>query len=491
VFSVVVGQGCWYGSLIVLAMLLPPSAFGIIAVGTAIITIAMLLIADPIGGPLIIAPELDAGSIRRAILYVALAGGALTLLFVALAAPIAALFLNSSDVAALRLLAIVVALLALRTVPSAILVKYMRFKRLAIVNVTAVIVGSIGGITAAAIGAGVWALVIRLVIYYLLLTMLTWVAAARLFPSARHEGPRPAQLFGSGAGAFLMISAAGVIAWQGDTLIVAASTNTTQLGLYTFAFSLAYMPLFHVSWTVGAVLLSAMAAIRDLEIVRSQAIKAVRLMTLLLLPLLPPAIALAGLIPGLLGHKWNGAVVPFQILVVVGICQAITNTLGEVFAGVGGESLRRRARIDLIWSIGTLAAIAAGVQLAGIEGAAAAHLLTWFCLAAAYTIYCSPAIGIPRRAIIRELRAIGASVLVQASITAATMLGLETAGASAIVAGLLGAGLGAVTFVFALRALAPDLLLEGRTLLSAVITRQPPGAEASVRRRQQLGADIK
>ena len=164
--------------------------------------------------------------------------------------------------------------------------------------------------------------------------------------------------------------------------MVAASTNTTQLGLYALAFSLAFMPLTQVSWTIGTVLMPAIASARDPEVVRRQALKALRLMALVLLPLLPAAIVLAGgLIPALLGDEWSGMVAPFQILVVVGVGQGIINVLGEVFAGAGGESLRRRARIDVVWAVGTLAAIAVGVQLGGIRGAAAVHVLTLCCLA--------------------------------------------------------------------------------------------------------------
>jgi O-antigen/teichoic acid export membrane protein len=168
-----------------------------------------------------------------------------------------------------------------------------------------------------------------------------------------------------------------MIAWQGGTLVVAAGTDPTQVGLYSIAFSLAYLPLTQISWTVGTVLFPAVAATRDLETVRYQTLKALRLMALLLLPLLPVAITLApSLIPGVLGQKWNGAIAPFQALVVVGVGQGIVNVLGEVFSGVGGETLKWRARIDILWGVGTLAAVGAGERLAGIQGAAIAYAFT-------------------------------------------------------------------------------------------------------------------
>ena len=140
-----------------------------------------------------------------------------------------------------------------------------------------------------------------------------------------------------------------------------------------------------------------MAIARNSETVRRQALKALRLMTLGLLPIVPLAIALAGsLIPRLLGPEWSGAIVPFQILVVAGAGHGITNVLGSVFAGVGGETLIRRSRIDLVWAGGTLATIALGVHIAGIRGAAAAHLLTFSCLTVAY-LWCARKMEYPHR----------------------------------------------------------------------------------------------
>ena len=42
--TVVVGQGCWYGSLLILANLVPPQDFGVIAVGMVIVQLADLLL---------------------------------------------------------------------------------------------------------------------------------------------------------------------------------------------------------------------------------------------------------------------------------------------------------------------------------------------------------------------------------------------------------------------------------------------------------------
>jgi O-antigen/teichoic acid export membrane protein len=470
--SVIVSQGFWYASLLVLATLVPPRDFGLIAVGSVIVGFTTLLLESGTGGALIIARELDARSVRRVMVRTSAAGIAATLVFVVLAAPIADAFAQGSNPDALRALAPVVALVAVWVVPNALLKKYLRFKRIAIVTVATAVAASVVAVVAAVLGAGLWALVIRLVLYQLLLAALTWAAAASLFPRVRGEHAPPARR--EGAPAFWAIAAAALVAWTGDNLVVGASTNTTQLGLYALAFSLAFMPLTQVSWMLGTVLLPAIASARDPEVIRRQALKALRLMALLLMPLLPAAVVLAsGIIPALLGDEWRGMVVPFQILVVVGIGQGIINILGEVFAGAGGESLRRRARIDVVWAVGTLAAIAVGVQLGGIRGAAAAHVLTFCCLASAYVLWGGRSIGIPPARIVGELKGIGICVLVQALVTTVTALGIESVGGSTLVAGLVGASTGALALALMFWTRERDLLVEFRAVMASAVGRQP------------------
>ena len=471
--SVIVGQGSWYASLFVLATLVPPRDFGLIAVGSVIVTLTTVLLASGTGGALIIARELDARSVRNTVVRLSGAGIGATLAFVALAGPIADAFAQGADPAALRVMALMVALVAVWVVPNALLMKYLRFKRIAIITVVAAVAASVAAVVAAGLGAGLWALVIRLVLYQLLLAVLAWAAAASLFPRVRREHASP-RVRREGAGAFKAIAAAAFLAWTGDNLVVAASTNTTQLGLYALAFSLAFVPLTQVSWMIGTVLLPAIATARDPEVIRRQALKALRLMALLLMPLLPAAVVLAsGIIPAWLGDEWKGMVVPFQILVVVGVGQGIINVLGEVFAGAGGESLRRRARIDIVWAVGTLTAIAVGVQLGGIRGAAAVHVLTFCCLALAYVSWGARSIGIPVGSIVGELRGISLCVLVQALVTIGTALGIESAGGSSLVAGLVGAGAGALALGLMLWTRERDLLVEFRAFVSAAVGRQP------------------
>jgi PST family polysaccharide transporter len=464
--TVAFGQGSWYASLFVLALLIPPHDFGVAAVASVVASFTLLILESGTSGSLIIARELAPSAIRRALIRTSAAGVLATAAFVALAGPIADAFTGGADVGVLRVIAATVGLAAISIVPNALLTKHLRFKSVSKITIAAAAIASVAAVVAALLGAGVWSLAVRLVVNQLVLTVLAVAAARDLIPRpapGAARAPRPA-----GSTAFLLIAAATTVAWSFDNLTVGAFTNPTQLGLYSLGFSLAFAPLTLVSWSVGQVLLPAIAAAADADAVRRQTIKALRMMALLLLPLLPVAIALApGLIPAVLGHRWKGMVVPFEILVVVGIGQGIVNTLGEALAGAGVRSATMRSRIDIVWAFGTIAAIVVGVELAGIRGAAVAHVVAFVGLALAYGWRGGRGIGLSMRALSDALRGVVGCFAVQAIVTAAIAIGLYSAGAGAIASGLAGAAAGALALAAALRLGARALLEEGRGVVLA------------------------
>jgi PST family polysaccharide transporter len=468
--GVLFGQGTWYASLLTLAALLPPHDFGVMAVATAVVSFTLLILSSGTGGSLIIARDLAAASVRRALIRTGLFGVVATAAFVVLAKPIGDAFAGGANPWVLRVFALNIVLSALAIVPNALLMKHLRFKVFAQIAIVAAVIASAAAIVAALLGAGVWALVIRLVLNQLLTVAGVFLAAKDLLPRrVPGEGPAPPV---AARTAFLVIAAANVLAWTCDNLVVGAFVSPTQLGLYAFAFSLAFLPLTQISWNVGQVLLPTIAAARDEEVVKRQTLRALRLTALILLPLVPAAVALAHLVPAILGDKWNGAVLPFQILIGVGVGYGVLNTLGEAFAGAGAHSAGVRARIDLVWAVSTLGAIVVGVHLDGVRGAAAAHLVTFVGLALAYCWRGGRGIGLSTVAILGSVWKVCGAVALQAAATAGVMVGLERGGLSVLAAGPAGAAAGLLALAAALRLLAPDLLSEGRVIVLAVVRRR-------------------
>ena len=182
---------------------------------------------------------------------------------------------------------------------------------------------------------------------------------------------------------FFMLALTDFVALNSDFLVVGHIDEAESLGLYSLAFTLAFAPLTQVSWQVGRVLFPAAAATVDLATVARRTLVSVRMMGLILLPFVPPAIVLAPVVlPGLLGDEWKAMVAPFQILLVVGVGQAMVGMIGESLSGTG--NIGWRARVNAVWAAGMVGALILLVSEDGIRGAAWAHAALFVPLALAY-----------------------------------------------------------------------------------------------------------
>src|SRR5213079_3522053 len=97
------------------------SAFGAVAVGSVIVAITTLLMESGTGGTIVIADEISAAYLRRAVLRTGFAGLAMCGVAAALADPIMNLFARGGDPDVLRVMLIAVALAAFSIVPLALL----------------------------------------------------------------------------------------------------------------------------------------------------------------------------------------------------------------------------------------------------------------------------------------------------------------------------------------------------------------------------------
>jgi teichuronic acid exporter len=472
--TLIVGQGSWYASLAVLAIILPPAAFGIVAVGTAVTAVTALLMDAGTAGTIVATPQVGAAYVRRAVIRTAITGIALAALGAALAGPIADTFAAGGDADVLRAMMVTIALAGFTIVPNALLEKTLRFKRVAMIAIAATVIASAAAILAAILGAGVWALVLRLVVNQLVTMVLVWVSALPLLPRGE-KGERPLPVR-RGASWFVVLGAAAFGAHTFDNVIVGHLTDVTQLGLYAMAFALAFAPLRQVSWQVGAVLFPSIAATQDPAAVARRTLKSLRLMALVLLPLVAPGVALApGLIPAVLGEEWTGMILPFQILLAVGVGQGLVNILGETLAA---RNIAVRGRIEVIWAVAVLGGIAAGTEVGGINGAALAHLVAFCGLAGAYLWFGTRAIELSAGRVIHAVRGVVACVAVQAIVTAMLIAGVGAAGGGALTAGSLAAMGGLTVMAPLLWATQRELLRDGRDVFAAALLRRRGLAEA-------------
>jgi O-antigen/teichoic acid export membrane protein len=463
----VVGQIFWFGSLIVLAAMLPPRAFGTVTVGLLMVTAATRLMEAGTRGSIIVAQRLTRDHLMTSLALNVGVGIALAGAMALLAGPMVHAFARGSDATVLRVMALSVALWAPAIVPLALLEKRFSFKSRASVQAVSTITASTLAVVAGALGAGVWALVIRQVVFQALLAVLGWIAARGLLPprDRASHGWKWKRLTRQGAAAFMLFSLTDFVVFNADYLTVGRITDAAQLGLYSLAFTIAFTPVTQFSSQIGHVLFPAAAA-SDAETMRRRTLGGVRLTCLALLPLAPVAIVLAPvLVPAVLGERWRGMVPPFQILIVVGVAHAVVNVIGESLSGTGHIGFR--ARVNLVWMVAMIGALVLLVRVDGIRGAAFAHLSVYVPVALAYAVWGMRLLGSSARRLVLGLRSLFAFVVIQAGVTIGVVAALESAGMPAAVRAAVAACLGLAAGAAYLVTTGRDALAEARAFIVA------------------------
>jgi O-antigen/teichoic acid export membrane protein len=474
-----VSQGMWLASLLVLAALLSPRDFGTLASALVLVNLAGLLVDAGTRGSLIAKPSLTRADIGGAMVLNAAIGLAATLLIAALAGPAVRAFAGGGDVSAVRALSVGVFLYALGICAFALLQKHLRLKQYAAANIASAVISSLVAVAAGLLGAGVWALVVRQLLSMGLLSLFAWVAARHLLPP-REPGTRPGwrgalRLRQPDWTGFFLLAAADFVVLNADVFVVGNITRARGLGLYSLAFTLAFAPLTQIAWQVGRVLFPAAAATQRLQDVGRRTLVSLRLMALLLTPVVPPVIALAPVLPELLGSRWAPIVVPFQLLLLAGVGQALVSVIGESLSGTGNVWFR--ARVNLVWAVGMVGALLVLVSLEGIRGAALAHLALFVPFALAYAVVGTRRLGIDASAVAAALRPVALPVGIEALVTATAALALQSAGAGTAVAAVAAAVAGATVVTALLVGLRSSPLPEGRAVLAEAL-RRPAGAPA-------------
>lgn len=465
----IVAQAFAYGSLILLASLLPPDSVGTIASGTAIVWMAAMVMEAGTHGSLVVSPHLTPSLVRRAFWRCMLASLALATAMAIGSEVLVRTVVKGADAAALAVLAISLPLYAFAIVPLAILHRAMEFRKLA--RATAVSnIGSAGvAVVAGLAGAGVWALVVRQLLWFgLLAALATLMARAHLprrSPVAGLVDSQPATRRSHRW--FFLFGFTLVLTQSLDYLVIGSFGNVNGVGLYALAYMIAFAPVHHFSNEVGKVLFAAAAA-TDLESSGIRTLHAIRVMALLLLPLAPAGVVLApSMLPAILGPEWTSMVAPFQVLLVVGVGHAIVDCVGEALSGVG--EIAFRAKLNVAWCLSMLVALITLVRVDGIRGAAVAHLAVFLPYAAIYATVGARRLGISVGQLWQALRPVVQIVGIQTAVMGVVVVSLRAVGSPRSVAAGAGvvAGLGVLGIILAGIARGPAR--EAATLLRAAV----------------------
>lgn len=215
----------------ILARLLTPADFGVVAIGFVVVGLATVLVDGTFGMVLVQRPKIDAAMIGASLLLSSVLGALFGLALIA-SGPLIQLYFDFPELSeVLRVLATVLPISAAMAVTTGLLQRASRFGVLTINSFIAQLVYAIMAITLAFTGFGLWSLVWAQVAQAIVETLLGFVAVRPQYRIAI-SGEALRETFRSG-GMFTISKLFNWAAGNIDNLVIGRVLGATALGLYS------------------------------------------------------------------------------------------------------------------------------------------------------------------------------------------------------------------------------------------------------------------
>lgn len=309
-----VTNGIQFILTIILARLLSPDDYGIIAMPAIFLAIAQVLIDSGFANALIRKPDLNERDLSTAF-YFNVVVGVVAYFILFFASPLIADFFNTPILSnLLKVTALVIFLNSLGIVQQAVMTKRMDFKTQAIISAICTFTSGALGVWMAYSGYGVWSLVFQQVSAALLRVVLLWIYG-KWHPiwTWSQESFKYLWSFGSKV---VVIGVLDTIYSNVYAFVIGKMYNAKDLGNYTRAQQFADLPANNLNSIVQRVTFPLLSEIQqDNTRLSSIFLRLFETTSLIIFPLMFLITAMANsLIVVLLGEEWQGCVLMLQIL---------------------------------------------------------------------------------------------------------------------------------------------------------------------------------
>ena len=334
-------KGLAFVSLLVLARVLAPSQFGLVAAVTVVLS--MIELTSDLGMAATVIYEQEQGTGERVqvaftvnmMLVVALAA-----VGVLLAPLLAGFFHASHHVGLFRLAMVDVLLTGLGVIHDGLLLRDLRFSARIVTQVISGVVRAGAGVTLALLGFGaaslVWGLLLGTAAWVI---VLWWVTGFR--PVLRFDRKVAGSMIGYGVGAS-MFSFVDQLVAQIDTAVVGRVLGRRALGLYTVAFRIPTLVLENIANQISLVAFPALARKRvaDATGVGAATARLVRYEALYALPLAAGMAVMARpIVDTVFSRRWQDAAGVFAAVSVMSGISAAGFALGDALKALGRQRL--------------------------------------------------------------------------------------------------------------------------------------------------------
>jgi PST family polysaccharide transporter len=334
--SYIGGQALVLVATAVLARILSPAEFGLVALAVVFITVLDTISDLGLSPALVISTEEELRERADTVFAGTVALGAVLSALTVAVAPLAAAFFDQPELTPLlAVLGLNFLIRSLGATHYALAQKRIDFRSRTAAELTGVVTRGATGIALAVAGLGAWSLVIGYLVGTAALTVTLW-SLIPWRPSGLGRGSR-AQLrrmlrFGS---TLTGVDVLAAVIGQVDYVFVGRVLGTSALGLYTLGFRLPEMLVISFAVVAGRVLFPTFAAV-DRDRLGGAYLVAVRYTAVIALPLAVGVAVLAEpFVLAVFGERWEGAVDTMRVLALYALGVAMGIPAGDAYKATG------------------------------------------------------------------------------------------------------------------------------------------------------------
>ncbi len=350
------------GSLAILARLLEPADFGLVAMVTVFTNLALQMMEGGLSMATIQRDQITHAQVSNLFWVNGALGTGLCLLGILISPLVATIYNEPRLTPVMAAMSLTFLIGGLSVQHDAILRRQMRFKAISVIDILSMAAGIIVGISAALAGLQYWALVISPIVMFSTKSILRWLSA-RWMPSmmSRGSGVRPLLRFGVNLTGANFI---GYIATNLTPLAVGYIGDAQSLGLFNRAKMLTSIPSSQMLPPVMNVVQPTLARVASDPVRLRDTITSLmgKLVLGTMFVTLTMAVLADWIVQLFLGPGWDGAVPIFRVLAVFSLVEPIAGFLAVTLVAVGN------AKALLHWKAVTLSILIVSIGIGSIWG---------------------------------------------------------------------------------------------------------------------------
>ena len=365
--------GLTFLNQVLLARLLMPEDFGLLAMAWPVIAFIQLFADLGLSQATIQRKEINQGQLSFLFWLNVSASGFLAALVIVLS-PLVAMFYHEPRVAGVvAALGAMFLVNGLSTQHFAIFTRHLQFRKLALIDLTAFFVSMAVGLTAAWSGMGYWSLVVSQASNYLASSSLAWLLSQwRPSRPAFPDEWRDMLKFGGNLTGFNLVN---YFARNLDNVLIGRYNGEAALGLYDRAYKLLLLPLNQINQPVSRVAMPLLARTQgEPEVYRRAYLRMIEMVMLMIYPGVIFAIVTShNLITTVLGERWAEVGPIFAVLGIGALFAPLGQSTGWLFISQGRT--REMRNWGIVCSAIYVASFVAGLPW-GPLGVAIAYITT-------------------------------------------------------------------------------------------------------------------